>query len=64
LVAVSLISSGPRLEAAEPERLFTLPPGAVYEAAPDGQRFLITALTKEASPITVLLNWKPRQQLP
>ena len=32
-----------------------------YVVSPDGQRFLINTLTKEAttSPITLILNWKP-----
>ena len=34
-------------------------PGSGYFASPDGQRFLINKITKEASPITILLNWKP-----
>jgi hypothetical protein len=31
----------------------------VFEPSPDGQRFLITQKVTEASPITVILNWKP-----
>ena len=50
--------------------LFTLPPssgsgslrfvGSEYAASRDGQKFLVTKIVKEASPITVLLNWKPK----
>jgi Tol biopolymer transport system component len=32
-----------------------------YDVSPDGQRFLVNSMTKEvASPITVVLNWKPK----
>jgi hypothetical protein len=33
-----------------------------YTPSPDGTRFLMNVVTKEASvsPITVILNWKPR----
>jgi len=32
-----------------------------YDVSSDGQRFLINTITEEAaSPITVILNWKPR----
>ena len=48
-------------QSARPEPLFVLPEGASeFEAAPDGQQFLVNVVTKEASPITVLLNWRPR----
>ena len=30
----------------------------VHERRVDGQRFLVTAVVSEASPITVILNWK------
>ena len=32
-----------------------------YMVSPDGQRFLVATVTEEAtSPITVILNWKPK----
>jgi hypothetical protein len=31
-----------------------------YTASRDGQRFLINTVVEEAPPITILLNWKPR----
>ena len=34
--------------------------GGRTEPTPDGQRFLISEITKPPSPITILLNWKPR----
>ena len=36
--------------------LFTAPPGG-FIASPDGQRFLVSTVTAEPAPITVLLNW-------
>ncbi len=39
------------------------PDGQEYIVSSDGQRFLINTVTGEAttSPITVILNWKPKQ---
>jgi hypothetical protein len=50
-----------RLEAREqpPRALFTLSTTSSYEPSPEGQRFLVTAVVSDASPITVILNWKP-----
>jgi hypothetical protein len=44
---------------APPCALFTLSTTKTYEPSLDGQRFLVTAMVSEASPITVILNWKP-----
>jgi dipeptidyl aminopeptidase/acylaminoacyl peptidase len=60
VTTVPVTPNGPRVEPGTPVALFRLPRGAAYEAAPDGQRFLINEITKEPSPITVLLNWKPK----
>ena len=57
-----------QLETDTPSVLFPLPPGphryltnaAPYAVARDGQRFLINTSVEEAPPITVLLNWKPK----
>ena len=51
--------NGTKVEAGTPVALFSTPPGPEYAASPDGQRFLVNTITEEASPITVLLNWKP-----
>ena len=59
LMAVSVAQSGSRLETGPPRALFTLSTTSSYEPSPDGQRFLVTAVVSEASPITVILNWKP-----
>jgi serine/threonine protein kinase len=62
LMAVPLTWSGGRLETGRPSPLFTLRAGITYggvEPSPDGQRFLTVVSVTEASPISVILNWKP-----
>ena len=59
-MVVPIKLSASSVEAGKPIVLFTLPPGSPYAASHDGQRFLVSKVVKEASPITVLLNWKPR----
>jgi hypothetical protein len=58
-VSVSVSQSDSRLEAGTPRALFMLSTTTSYEPAPDGQRFLVTAVVSQASPISVILNWKP-----
>lgn len=58
-MAVSVSRNGSRLETGPPRALFTLSTTTRYEPSPDGQRFLVTAVVSDASPITVILNWKP-----
>jgi len=60
-VPVKLDASAAAVDAGNPVVLFPLRPGATYAATPDGQRFLINTPVDEAtaSPITVVLNWKP-----
>ena len=60
-------SSGTRIDTGTPSVLFALPRGphrdtniAWYAASRDGQRFLVNTVVEDASPITVLLNWKPK----
>jgi Tol biopolymer transport system component len=60
VMTVSVTPNGPKVEAGTPVALFPLPQGAAFEVSPDGQRFLINEITKEPSPITILLNWKPK----
>jgi hypothetical protein len=59
-MAVSIVSRGAILQAAPPRSLFTLPGGPVdgYEPSLDGQRFLVSIVSSEASPISIILNWK------
>ena len=63
-VPVMLDAKGVTVDAGNPVALFPLRPGAVYTATSDGQRFLINQPTGDAtaSPITVVLNWKPPAQ--
>jgi Tol biopolymer transport system component len=58
LVAVAVSQRGSRLVTGPPRALFMLPTISTYEPSPDGQRFLVNAVVSEASPITVILNWK------
>jgi hypothetical protein len=53
-VPVALTASS--VEPGIPVALFALSLGAAYHVSPDGQQFLIDEITKEASPITILLN--------
>jgi serine/threonine protein kinase/Tol biopolymer transport system component len=58
LMAVPVTSNGKTIETGRPQPLFPLP-GDQYEPSPDGQRFLTSTNVSPASPITVILNWKP-----
>jgi hypothetical protein len=68
-VPIRLAPLGKTMEADAPVPLFvTHIGGAVssfvtrqnYMVSPDGQRFLMNTITEEAaSPITLILNWKP-----
>ena len=59
LMAVSVTPRLATLDTGAPRALFTLSTTSFYEPSPDGQRFLVTAVVSEASPITVIMNWKP-----
>ena len=59
LMAVSVTPRLAALETGAPRALFTLSTTSSYEPSPDGQRFLVTAVVSEPSPITVIMNWKP-----
>ena len=58
LMAVPITFSGGRFDAGAPRPLFPLQPGLGFEPSPDGQRFLTIVSVSEASPISVILNWK------
>jgi hypothetical protein len=58
LMSVPIVRQGTNIETATPRALFALKSTSGYEASPDGQRFLVTAVVSEASPISVILNWK------
>ena len=63
LMAVSLKLGTDSVEPSTPRELFPLP--AVdsgwppYDTAPDGQRFLVRAVTQQqaSQPLTVIVNW-------
>jgi len=59
LMAVSIAPAATTLEPSAPRVLFPLPSAEAYEPSPDGQRFLVARTISEASPISVILNWKP-----
>ncbi len=56
LMSSSIRVSGSTIEAGMPVALFSKPEGP-YIASSDGQRFLVSETSEEASPITILLNW-------
>ena len=57
LMSVSVTADSARLPGSVPRSLFRLP-SLLYEPSPDGQRFLVNTVVSEASPITIILNWK------
>jgi len=59
LMVVPMAQDGSTIRAGTPQPLFVLSTMFDYEVSPDGQRFLTHATISEASPITVILNWKP-----
>jgi hypothetical protein len=68
-MAVPIASTGDALEVGTPAPLFaTRVGGAVqfdrqqYVVSPDGQRFLMNIVVADVnvSPLTVILNWKPK----
>ena len=66
MMAASISPDGTPVDA-EASALFTLPAGPgregtawPYAVSRDGKRFLVNAFVEGASPITVLLNWKPK----
>jgi serine/threonine protein kinase/Tol biopolymer transport system component len=59
LMSVPVTPSLDTLATGAPRALFTISTTSFYEPSPDGQRFLMTAVVSEVSPITVIMNWKP-----
>jgi hypothetical protein len=62
LMIVTLNLEATSLDASLPRALFSLPAGFggqnVYEAAPDGQHFLVGDIAASPEPLTVILNWR------
>ena len=59
LMAASIVRNTVGLEAITPVALFNLQGVSRYEPSSDGQRFLVDTPVATASPITIILNWKP-----
>jgi len=61
LMAVSIKLGPNSVRLGTPQPLFTLPVDDLifspYEVSPDGQRFLVRASSRQASPLTVIVNW-------
>jgi eukaryotic-like serine/threonine-protein kinase len=60
VMTVPITLSDSAVTAGTPMPLFSVPPGSSYLPAPDAQRFLINMVADESSPLTILLNWKPK----
>jgi Tol biopolymer transport system component len=58
LMAVPIESVGGTIKAGTAVSLFRIST-PVYAPSIDGQKFLVNVVTEPASPITILLNWKP-----
>jgi Tol biopolymer transport system component len=60
MMSVPVGRSSTKLEFGPPRALFTLPPDVtrLFEPSVDGQRFLFMRTVTEASPITLIQNWK------
>jgi hypothetical protein len=60
IMAAAVLRSGRTIQLDRPRALFKLPAAPLlYEPSPDGQRFLVSKVVTEPSPITILLNWNP-----
>jgi len=60
LMSVPMSINASSIAAGNPVALFALPPQSDFAVSGDGQRFLVNKIVKDASPITILLNWKPK----
>ena len=62
LMVVALKPSGTTLDVSLPRELFTLPiglpPPNIYDAAPDGQHFLVGDIAASPEPLNVIVNWQ------
>jgi hypothetical protein len=57
-VMVVNVRIGPdTVDASTPRALFTVPADTFFEAAPDGQRFLVTMPDPIPHPLNVIVNW-------
>jgi Tol biopolymer transport system component len=64
LMAVDVKLGVDSVETSAPHELFALPfeenMDPPYEAAPDGQRFLVRAVAQQSQPLTLIVNWPAR----
>jgi hypothetical protein len=67
LMAARIGPGGTWLKPDAPSLLFHLAPGprraalsATYAVSSDGQRFLVNTTVEDLPPITLLLNWRPK----
>jgi len=56
VMALPIEVTGSTVKPGTPVKLFTAPPGG-FVMSSDGQRFLVSTVTAEPAPITLLLNW-------
>jgi eukaryotic-like serine/threonine-protein kinase len=59
LMSTAIDSTQPALSTGLSQPLFAISPNDWYEPSPDGKRFLVISTVSAASPITIVLNWKP-----
>ncbi len=65
VMAAPITVNGATLKAGTPATLFTIASGGIFVfASPDGQRFLVSNVTADPSPVTVLLNWAGGKKVP
>ncbi len=61
LMAVSVKASSNSIETSAPRELFRVPAAenltSPYEAAPDGQRFLVRMAAQQSEPLALIINW-------
>jgi eukaryotic-like serine/threonine-protein kinase len=61
LMAMDVRLAADSVETSPPRQLFALPVVenvvSPYEAAPDGQRFLVRAAVQQSQPLTLIVNW-------
>ncbi len=62
IMSVALSERGASFVANTPHELMTLIPGDSWTLPPDGRRILVSRITENQPPISIVLNWKPPQK--
>ena len=57
VMVVNMTLASDTVAASAPRELFAIPPESFFEAAPDGQRFLVSVPDPTPHPLTVIVNW-------